>query len=170
MAAAPDINGLRLGMTPAEVLALFPGSSTDPEVQSSVSRPPNKLGASGFVITPSKYGSKEKFRSIKQITFSTLDGRVSGFTAGYNGPEYPQVDKFIATFIEGTRLSSVESWEPEPGLDNTLKFLKCVDFEVRLFIGGEGGNLNYVELRDLVAEKTRVERREKARAQAKPTP
>lgn len=170
MAAAPDINGLRLGMTPAEVLALFPGSSADPEVQSSVSRPPNKLGASGFVITPSKYGSKEKFTAIKQITFSTLDGRVSGFTAGYNGPEFADVDKFIVKFIPGTKLSPVESWEPEPGLDTTLKFLKCADFEVRLFVGGAGGSLNYVELRDLNAEKTRVERREKAKAQAKPTP
>lgn len=170
MAAAPDINGLRLGMTPAEVLALFPGSSTDPEVQSSVSRPPSKLGASGFAITPSKYGSKEKFASIKQVTFITLDGRVSGFTAGYNGPEFSHIDKFIARFIEGTKLSPVESWEPEPGLDNTLKFLKCADFEVRLFVGGERGNLNYAELRDLIAEKTRVERREKAKAQAKPTP
>lgn len=170
MASAPDLNGLRLGMTPAEVLALFPGSSTDAEVQSSVARPPSKLGASGFVIMPSKYGSKEKFAAIKQITFITLDGRVSGFTAGYNGPEFSDIDKFIARFIQGTKLSPVESWEPEPGLDTTLKFLKCADFEVRLFIGGAGGNLNYAEFRDLNAEKIRVERREKARAQAKPTP
>src|ERR1043166_1242407 len=58
MAAAPDIKGLRLGMTPDEVLAFFPGSKDDAEIRSSLSRPPSEYGVSTFVIRPAKYESK----------------------------------------------------------------------------------------------------------------
>lgn len=170
MEAAPDVRGLKLGMTPDEVLALFPGSKDDPEVHSDVTRPPSKLGVSSFVIKPAKYQSKEKFAGLNQITINLLDGRVSGFTAGHNGPEFPHVDNFIAKFIEGTNLPPAEAWAPYEGLDNSLKILRCKDFEVRLFVGGPGGNLNYVELHDSIAEKKRIERRDKAKAQAQASP
>jgi hypothetical protein len=49
-----------------------------------------------------------------------------------------------------------------------MKILKCKDFEVRVFAGGEGGNLNYVLMRDLVADKTLKDRRAKAREKATP--
>src|ERR1700682_5474451 len=101
LAGAPDIRGLRLGMTSKEVLTLFPGSEEDAEVRTSLSRPPSQFGVSSFVIRPDKYESKEKFAGVSQITFSLLDGRVSSFSAGYNGPEYSHVDKFVAKFTEG---------------------------------------------------------------------
>src|SRR6266550_2070266 len=40
VAQAPDIKGLKLGMTSDEVLADFPGSRDDAEVHSDLSRPP----------------------------------------------------------------------------------------------------------------------------------
>ena len=169
LAQAPILNGLKLGMTPDEVLALFPGSSDDAELRSSLSRPASPLGVSSLVIRPEKYeSSKEKFAGINQITFTLLDGRVSNFTVGYNGPEYSHVDKFVAKFIEGTNLPPVDQWEAYVGMDNNLKILKCTDFEIRVFAGGPGGNLNYVLLRDLEAEKKLKERRAKARAAATP--
>src|SRR6266403_1054637 len=61
LAGAPDIKGLRLGMTPEEVLALFPGSKDDAEVRASLSRPPSQFGVSSFVIRPDRYESKEKY-------------------------------------------------------------------------------------------------------------
>ena len=168
MDQAPVINGLRLGMTPEQVLALFPGSSKDAEVRSALARPASALGVSGFVIRPDKYESKEKFAGITQITFSLLDGRVSSFSVGYNGPEWPHVDKFVAKFTEGTNLPAADGWEAYVGLDTQMKTLKCTDFEVRIFAGGERGNLNYVLIRDLVADKTLKDRRAKAREKATP--
>src|SRR6267378_5453056 len=88
LAGAPDIKGLRLGMTSEEVLALFPGSKEDAEVRTSLSRPPSQFGVSSFLIRPEKYESKDKFAGVNQITFTLLDGRVSNFSVGYNGPEY----------------------------------------------------------------------------------
>ena len=150
------------------MLALFPGSSEDAEVRSALARPASQFGVSGFVIRPDKYQSKEKFAGVTQITFTLLDGRVSSFSVGYNGPEWPHVDKFVAKFIEGTNLPAADAWEAYVGMDTQMKTLKCTDFEVRVFAGGEGGNLNYVLMRDLVADKTLKDRRAKAKEKATP--
>jgi hypothetical protein len=170
LAGAPDIKGLKLGMTTDEVLAQFPGSKEDAEVRSDLSGPPSQFGVSRVLIRPEKYESKEKFAGINQITFTLLDGRVSNFSVGYNGPEYSHVDKFVAKFVEGTSLPAADQWEAYVGMDNSLKILKCTDFETRVFIGGQGGNLNYVLMKDLEAEKKLKERRDKARAKATPEP
>jgi len=169
MSQAAVISGLKLGLTRDEVLALFPGSKDDAELRARLAEPSSEFGVSNFVITPSKYETREKFVEISQITLTLLDGRVSSFSVGYNGPEWPHVDKFVAKFVEGTSLPSVDQWEPYVGMEN-LKILKCTDFEVRVFAGGAGGNLNYVLLQDVQAAKTLKERRAKARAAATPSP
>ena len=168
LAQAPVLSGLKLGMTPDQILALFPGSKDDPEVRSSLARPPSQFGVSSFVIRPDRYESKEKFKGISQITFTLLDGHVSNFTIGYNGPEYSHVDKFVAKFVEGTSLPAADQWEAYVGMDNQLKILKCSEIEIRVFAGGQGGNLNYVLMRDLAADKKLKERRQKAREKATP--
>lgn len=170
LVGAPSINGVRLGLTTDEVLALFPGSKEDLELKSDLARPPSQFGTSSFIIKPAKYETKDQFTGINQFAFSFLDGRLYNFTAGYNGPEYPHVDKFVASFIEGTTLPPVDQWQPFTGMDNTLKVLRCSEFEVNIFIGGPGGNLNYARAKDLVAEKKLNERRAKARANASPGP
>jgi hypothetical protein len=170
LAGAPDIKGLRLGMTLDQVLALFPGSEDDAEVRMSLSKPPSQLGSSSFLIKPEKYGSKDTFTGTSQIAFALLDGRVLNFTVSYNGPQFSHVDKFVAKFVEGTNLPPVDQWAPYVGMDNQLKILKCAEFEVRVFAGGQGGNLNYVSVKDLVADKKLQERRKKASEQATPTP
>ena len=169
-AGAPDISGLRLGMTPDEVLGVFPGSKTDPDIQNYLSRPPSQFGVSELVIKPAKFGSKDKFAGINQVTFVLLDGRVSTFTISYNGPEYSHVDKFVAKFLEGRNLPALDQWEPYVGMDTQMKSLKCADFEITVFAGGEGGKLNYVAMKDLVADKKLKDRRAKARANAVATP
>jgi hypothetical protein len=168
LAGAPDIKGLRLGMTTEEVLTLFPGGKEDTDVRPFLSRPPSQFGESELLIRPAKYESKEKFAGIKQITFTLLDGRVSDFTIGYDGPEYSHVDKFVAKFIEGTSLPTADQWEAYVGMDNSLKILRCADFETNVFIGGPGGNLNYVMMKDLEAEKKLKKRRDEAEKKAKP--
>jgi hypothetical protein len=170
MAGAPHIKELKLGMTPDEVLALFPDSKEDEEVRKHLSQEPSQFGVSDFIIRPEKFGSKDKFKDVTQITFNLLDGRVSVLTVGFNGPEYAHVDELVKKFIQGTNLPPVDQWQGYEGMDSQLKILACKDFEVRAFIGGEGGKLNYVLMKDLDAEKKLKERKAKAKAQASPTP
>jgi hypothetical protein len=170
LAGAPVIKGLRLGMTPEEVLALFPGSKDDAEVRASLARPPGPLGTSELLIRPAKYESKDKYTGVNQISFTLLDGRVSNLTVSYNGPQYSHVDRFVEKVIADTNLPALGQWEPYVGMDDTLKLLKCGEFEVSVFIGGPGGSLNYVSMKDLVADKLRRDRRAKAREGASPTP
>jgi len=167
----PVIKGLKLGTTPDEVLALFPGSKDDLQLRTTLSTPPGPTGDLIFAITPSKYsGAGAEFKDVTRLSFGVLDGRIWKFTINYNGPEWEHVDKFVEKFIENKTLPAVEQWEPYVGMDQQMKTLTCADFSVRIFAGGEGGNLNYVLVQDLEAEKKLKERRRKAREQASPTP
>lgn len=170
MSQSPVLHGLKLGMNTDEVLALFPGSKDDPTLRAELSKPPSKFGTSNFLIRPDKYESKAEFREVSQITISLLDSRVANFTIGYNGPEWGHVDKFVEKVVEGANLPATDQWEPYVGMDNQMKTLTCADFSIRVFAGGEGGNLNYVLVQDLEADKKLKERRKKAREQASPTP
>lgn len=169
LAGAPTINGIRLGMTADELLALFPGSKDDVELKKELAAV-GPFGNSTFDVRPAKYESKEKFADIKQIVVNLLDGRVSKLNFGYNGPEYPHVDKFVTKVVEGKGLPQADQWQAYTGMDNQLKILTCKEFEMRVFAGGPGGSLNYVLLHDLTADKTLRDRRAKARANATPTP
>jgi hypothetical protein len=168
--AAPVVNGLKLGMTKEQVLAVFPGSETDPDLQSQLSRPPSRFGVSDFVIRPEKLEPKDKFASFTHFTFGLLDGHVSSLNIGYAGPAYSNVDEFVSQFVAGTNLPQADQWQAYPGMENQLKVLTCKDFEIKIFAGGTDGNLNYVLLTDLEADKKVKDRRAKARAQASQTP
>lgn len=157
-------------MTTEGVLALFPGSKDDPELRASLAKPPSQFGISSFLIRPSKYENKVKFVEISQITLTLLDGRVYKLYLSYNGREWPHVDQFVTMFVEGTSLPAADQWQAYVGMDDKLKILRCFDFEIRVFAGGPGGNVNYVQMQDLEAEKKLKERRAKARATATPSP
>jgi hypothetical protein len=166
---APVIKGLRLGMTADEVLALFPGSKEDAEVQSQMARPATKLGATELAIQPDKYEAAD-FKDVSRIAFSLLDGRVADLSLHYKGPEWSHVDQFVEKLARELNLPPAAQWESYAGLDNQMKTLTCVDFSIRANAAGAGGNLNFVLLSDLEAEKKIKERRRKAREQASPTP
>lgn len=163
MAQAPDVSGLKLGMTVDQVLALFPGSREDNELRPSLSRSPTQFGESYFMIRPDRYAPKSKPTGISQITFTFLDGRVISLNVGYNGPEWKHVDEFIEKFSKGKRLPALYVWEAHVGLDTQLKTLKCKEFELSIFAGGKNvHNINYVKMDDQAAQQKLEERQSKA--------
>jgi len=170
IANAPAIGGLKVGMTKDEVLAVFPGAREDQEVRALLNKPANKFGTSEVFLRPEKFGLKDKLPGIDLFTLTFLDNRLFTEHVKFNGPEYPDVDKFVSAFLEGKSLPPLAVWEAYPGLDTQLKSLKCSEFEVQVFAGGPGGNLNYVSVKDLVADKELRDRRAKLKAQAQPTP
>ena len=162
LAQAPGIVGLKLGMTSEQVLALFPESKDDPEVKASLSRPPNSFGVSNLLIKPERYATAAKFAGVSQIVLTLLDNRVSSFYIGYSGPEWKDVDEFVTRYFDGSNFPKADAWQARVGLDTQLKTLKCREFELSVFAGGEGGNLNYVLMIDEAARRKLKERKGKA--------
>jgi hypothetical protein len=170
LVGSPIINGLRLGMTSDEILTLFPGSKDDPDVRRYLVRPPDPFGDAELMIRPSKYQSKDDPVRIKQISFGLLNGKAYTINIGFNGPAYAHVDRFVEALSKEATLPPLNEWEDYVGMSGQMKTLSCKEFEVQVFAGGPGGNLNYVLLKDLVAEKKLNDLRDKAAAQASPTP
>lgn len=163
VAQSPNIGGLKLSMTIEQVLALFPGIKDDAEVRASLSRPANPFGELSLVINPGKYSPKNRLDRVSQIAFTFLDGRISTLSVSYDGPVWEHVDGFVAKFSGETNLPGADSWDAFVGMDTQLKTLRCRDFEVSVYAGGNGVNINYVQMRDLTAQQTVKERKAKAR-------
>ncbi|MDQ3817865.1 MAG: hypothetical protein M3362_09255 [Acidobacteriota bacterium] len=159
LAQSPVIDGLKLGMTTEQVLALFPGSQRDEEVRRQLAEPPSRFGVSGFVIKPAKYLTKTKFDRVTQIIFTLFDGRVSTLCVNYDSPVWEHVDEFVTEFSKERKLPEAADWEPYTGMDTQLKTLDCKEFEISLFAGGQNLNINYAQVRDLLALKKYKERR-----------
>ena len=164
VAQSPAVNGLKLGMTVEQVLALFPGSDNDEMIRAEIAQADKRQGLTTISLDPRNYLSKVLFSGITRINFKFMDGRLYNFIVSYNGPAWKNVDEFVEKFAEGANLPGADSWNAYVGMDTQLKMLNCHGFEVRLFAGGPGGSLNSVELRDLGAEQTLKDRRAKARA------
>jgi hypothetical protein len=152
MSQAPDVAGLKLGMTIEQVLSLFPGSETDKEIRASLSRPVNKFGVKTLVIHPAKFSADKKFDGVNQIVLTFLDGRISTLNVSYSGPVWANVNEFVSKFAQEKGLPGSDSWDAKSGVDNQLKTLKCSDFEISVFAGGENVNFNYVKMLDLTAQ------------------
>jgi hypothetical protein len=170
LAQAPVIGGLQLGMTIEQVLALFPGSSSDAEVQTSLDRPASPFGVQSLVIKPERYSTTKRVDRVSQITLTFLDGRVSILNVGYDGPSWRHVDEFVAKFSEETKLPGADSWEAYVGMDTQLKTLRCAEFEISLFAGGDNVNINYAQISDKKAQQRVKERRARARGMNGITP
>jgi hypothetical protein len=170
VAQLPEVRGIRLGMSVAEVLRLFPGSSNVPEIRSALSRADGRIGVVRFDVYPDRYPSKAKFEGIGQLVFQFLDNHLSSYYVGYNGPEWKSVDEFISKVSESLNLPSAQDWERSNVA--SMKTLKCAGFDISTFIGGTGGNSNYVQVRSLVADQVlrdrQAELKEKARREFKP--
>lgn len=157
------ISGLKLGMTSAQVLALFPGSEADQEVLDSLAKSANQFGMTSLVIKPEKYSSKEEFAGINQIVLSLLDDRVSTLYVGYDATQPEHVDELVTKFSKGRNLPTASSWAAYTGLDDQLKTMKCKDFEISVFAGGKNVNFNYVQMVDSAAQQKLKQRRAEAK-------
>lgn len=163
VAQAPDIGGLKLGMSIEQVLALFPGIKDNAEVRASLSGPASPFGDLSLIISPENYSPKKKFDRVSQIVVTFLDGRVSTLIVSYDGPMWEHVDGFVAKYSAETKLPAADSWDAFVGMDTQLKTLRCKDFEVSVFAGGNNVNINYVQLRDMTAQQKLKERKARAR-------
>ena len=165
---SPTIRGLKLGMDVEEVLRQFPGSSNDPHIRTAIAWADKQFGVARFSAPTHQQTSESKFAGISGLSFEFLDGRLYSLWVQYAGPEWRSVDEFISRLSEPLNLPGPNSWEPADPSDQ--KTLKCVGFEIRVYIGG--ASLSSLVLRNPAADQVVKERqtaeKEKARQAFKP--
>jgi hypothetical protein len=169
LAEAPDVKGLRLGLPMQNVFQLFPGSADDKDVRAALAAAVQRFGAADFTIKPAFYADNSAYDGVTSVSVKFVDGRLSAFNVGFDSPEWPHVDDFLAKLTEGTSLPPADAWSAHVGLDTQLKNLTCEGFEVSVFAGGKNLKHNYVRMKGTAADRLWRERREKAR-QSAPAP
>jgi hypothetical protein len=162
VAQAPSVSRLKLGMKVEQVLALFPGSKDDADIRASLAGPTSAFGVQNLSIMPAKY-LKKNADQASQIALTFLDNRLVTLYVGYESPVWDNIDDYVTQFAGETGLPGADSWDAYAGFDTQLKTLKCKDFEINLFAGGENVSINYVRMRDMPAQQVLKERRARAR-------
>src|SRR5215471_5919827 len=78
LANAPEVRGVRLGMTVDELFTLFPGSSDSGLIKSNLAQAEGfpHFGESMFGIVPSNWGNKDRFAGISEYSLQVFDRRI----------------------------------------------------------------------------------------------
>ena len=167
-AQAPEIRGIRLGMTPDQISSLFPEDGNRLKISEAVrqSKKAPNYGVARFDLQAERETPNPRFAGVNFITIELLDERVTGFYIGYFGPEWNSVDQFVAKLSETLRLPSA-SWE-QAG-DNAR--LMCDGFAINAS-AASGSTQSWVRVQDTSAPRVVEDRRktdkEKARQAFKP--
>lgn len=134
VAQAPAIRGLRLGMSVDDVLAAFPGSKYDENLQRQLKEAETEraLGQASLSLFPVNYPeAKEKFAGISNLSFIAFDRKIVEIKATYFLPQPADwsVQMLTAKFIETFGLPSLGAWTTQSSGSN----LRCAEFEVQVW-------------------------------------
>jgi hypothetical protein len=174
-ANAPNIRGIRLGMSTRDLLALFPGSADRQEIKDALKEAGAVAGSETVRLTlvPATYSSGERFARIDAVSASLEKGRLVGFGVTYigpgsNGPSWRNVDEWIAKLAEAFNLPSSQAWATSSE-ENRSKVLRCSGFEIEATAAGGTGALSVRSNADSRAEEERMSaEQEKKRREFKP--
>lgn len=166
---APEIRGIRLGMSAEQLSALFPEDGNRQRIMEAVkqSKLSDNYGVGRLDLRAEKAVANPRLSGTDSITVELLDERVTSFHIFYVGPEWKNVDQFVARLSDALRLSS-SWWVPE---DELQRSLKCDGF--RVDAGAVNGvSRSWVRMQDtsapLVVENRRETAKEKLRQAFKP--
>ena len=138
-ATAPGIRGLKLGMSVEQVTALFPGSTKRKETREALVRA--KTGSDVVYVTfEPEDGGKDQNADVASFSAGFLKGRVIGISVQYLGPEWKNVDEWIAKLSETLGLPGVNNWQPGPS-ETPNKVLRCSGIEIEAAMEGGGGSI-----------------------------
>jgi len=138
-ATAPGVRGLKLGMSVEQVTALFPGSTKRKETREALAKA--KAGSEVVYVTlePSD-GGKDQNADVASFSAGFHKGRVIGVSVQYLGPDWRNVDEWIAKLSETLGLPGVNNWQPGPS-ENPNKVLRCSGIEIEASVEGGGGSI-----------------------------
>ncbi|HKY04872.1 MAG TPA: hypothetical protein VJQ56_08280, partial [Blastocatellia bacterium] len=143
-ANAPNVRGIKLGMSTEQLLALFPGSGERADIKEALNRARTASGNEAVQLSfePATYSTKDKFAQVDQVSATIHKGRVVSFIVAYtgppNGPTWRTVDEWVAKLSESLSLPGGQAWSLKPS-ETPIKVLKCSGVEIEAAaVGGSG--------------------------------
>ena len=157
---APEIRGIRLGMTTEQLLGLFPEADNRLSITEAInkSKQVDKYGVGRFDLRADQRIPNPRFRGVNYITVDLIDERVTSFHIAYAGPEWNTVDQFVARLSDALQLPN-SAWEPG---DESRQSLKCDGFVVEAY-AFRGSAESWVRVQDTSAYRMVEDRRKAAK-------
>jgi outer membrane protein TolC len=165
LAQAPNVGGLRLGMSTSEARSLFPSLKLSP---------PDKVGVSNAILNGKDFGGNQFFEGVQTILLQFWEGRLYFIHVGYPVTNrWNNKDEFISTVAQ--KLNIKGDWKPfYDWQDKNVRDLadlrsvaiECTGFRLSAGIGIEGlggDQFPRFELEDLNTSRTIRERGEELR-------
>src|SRR5262249_27061825 len=127
------IRGLKLGMTPTQVLDLLPPNG-DKEDLASRANSPNRDDLAYLDYYPDKYGNAPQFLGVHRIALIFYRGTLADLTIYYSseiqgGVSWPNVNEYISKIAEGLRLPGPQAWISGA---HGERVLKCAGLELQV--------------------------------------
>jgi len=159
-AESPEIRGIRLGMTPDQLLAVYPEDLNRLKVSEAIkeSKRATNYGVGRFDLRPDRETPNPRFKGLNYITIELLDERVTSFHIGYAGPQWSTADQFVEKLSEALHLPR-EPWEGRGGVSQSLK---CDGFVVNAYASSDTAQ-NWVQVHDTSAPQVVEDRRQLAK-------
>ena len=138
-ANAPNVRGLRLGMTTQQVADLFPASTKRRELKDAIEKAKSERGNEVVYLAfdPARDGGGEKFAGVESVLAGVQKGRVADFAISYYGTAWRNIDEWVAKLSEAFKLPSAREWVEGPS-ENPNKVLRCSGIEIEAANQGGG--------------------------------
>ncbi len=153
----PEIRGVHLGMSMEQLKTLFPDETNRRKIVDAVaeSKQGENYGAGRLDLPIDR--TDARWKGVNYLSIRFVDERVSSISISYVGPEWKNVDQFIAKLSEGLRLPN-SGWE----ISDRNGQLNCDGFRVQAF-ASSGSPESSVYVVDTKAPEVVEERREAAK-------
>src|SRR5262249_39476587 len=124
------VRGLKLGMTPAQVLDVLP-TGDDKEDLASRANSPNRYDLASLEYYPSTYGNSPQFAGVYRMALFFYRGTLADLTIYYSstsqgGASWRNLDEYISKIAEGLQLPGPQAWISGP---HGERVLKCAGLE-----------------------------------------
>ncbi len=127
---APQVRGLRLGMSLDEFLALFPGSRVEFANQLARFEIPQNYGINSINVNEPARFAGDTFKGISSVQATFIDKQLGGFSLSYQNTHWAHPDEFIDKLGEFFNLPKALTWSiTGRGETSVNKMVRCMGVE-----------------------------------------
>lgn len=141
-ATAPNVRGLRLGLTTQQLLALFPGITKKREMKDAIESAKSATGVEAVYlgIDPATDGDAQQLAGVESASVAFVRGRVVSFSVQYGGATWRTIDEWLAKVSETLKLPGKDDWATGWN-EYPNKVLRCDGIEIEAGIQGGGASI-----------------------------